>query len=220
MNHFHRFPLGAGALLAALVLAPAAVHGHAGVEHASTAQAANYTRSLHDYRVPEVSLIDQFGKRLRLKSLLEAGDPVLLQFVFTSCTTVCPVQAAVFSNAQPALAELGRPYQMVSISIDPEQDAPGQLLEFANKFKAGAQWRFLTGARQDVAQVLKAFGATLPANNKMFHQPYTFLHAGSGSQWVKLDGMLSLAELAAECKTAFAPTGAQTVQLARQPSRQ
>ena len=161
-----------------------------------------YARSVHELRVPAVRLFDQHGKKVRLDSLV-ADRPAMLQFVFTSCATVCPVQAALFSTAQPALDALGQPYRMISISIDPEQDSASQLQLFARKFKAGPQWRFLTGAPNDIARVLKAFGAALPANNKMFHQPYTFLYGGRGRTWVKLDGMLSMAELEAECAAAF-----------------
>lgn len=190
-------------LLAALLGSTGAAAAHDTQQLANRAvEQPAYARSVQELRVPAVSLLDQHGKRVRLDQLI-AAQPVLLQFVFTSCATVCPVQAAVFSTAQPALDRLGQPYRMISISIDPEQDSTSQLQQFAAKFKAGPQWRFLTGAPHDIARVLKAFGAALPANNKMFHQPYTFLYGGRGRPWVKLDGMLSLAELEAECSAAF-----------------
>lgn len=189
--------LCAGALLGVSLAAGA--HGAPG----QAAESAAYARSELMVNIPKVILRDQQGKALRLDTLAESDRPVLLQFVFTSCASVCPVQAAVFSSAQARLDALGKPYRMLSISIDPEQDSPRQLLDFATKFKAGPHWRMLTGAPADVARVLKAFGAALPANNKMFHQPYTFLHAGPGQPWRKLDGMLSLAELEGEYLAAF-----------------
>ena len=75
-----------------------------------------------------------------------------------------------------AQGEMGERARLVSISIDPEYDTPARLREYARRFKAGPRWRFLTGGRDDVEAVQKAFGAWRV--NKMSHQPLTSSEGG------------------------------------------
>ena len=152
-----------------------------------------YVRSEVRIPTPAVTLIDSRGERVPLASVLDAPGPVVLQFVFTTCPAVCPMLSSALSGAQ---TEMGEGTRLVSISIDPEYDTPARLREYAKRFKAGPRWRFLTGGRDDVAAVQKAFGAWRV--NKMSHQPLTFLRAAPGDPWVRLAGPLSAADLIAE----------------------
>ena len=93
---------------------------------------------------------------MRLPSVLDAPGPVVLQFIFTTCPSICPMMTSTLSGAQ---GEMGEGARLVSISIDPEFDTPARLREYAKRFKAGPRWRFLTGGRDDVIAVQKAFGA-------------------------------------------------------------
>lgn len=170
---------------------------------AALAAQAGYGRSVQLYRVPELDLINQRGKSVALRSVLDSDTPVLMQFIFISCSTICPVQSAIFSSAQHTLDKFGQPYRMVSISIDPEQDTPRMLHAYAQRFEAGKQWDFLTGNRHDIMHVLRAFDLTMPAGNKMYHQSYTFLHGGTNPPWIKLNGMPSLADLTAEVRATY-----------------
>src|SRR5215472_506696 len=90
---------------------------------------ARYTRSAADYHPPDVTLVDQAGKRVRLADELAAGDPVLLQFVFTTCSTICPVLSGTFAAVQETLPRA----RLLSISIDPEVDTPARLAEYARR---------------------------------------------------------------------------------------
>ena len=168
------------------------------VEQTNATTTTHYQRTEHHFETPDLELVDQTGKAVRLRSLLESDQPVLLQFVFTTCATICPVLSASFANARAPLAAVGKPYRMVSISIDPEHDTPATLQQYAERFQAGEQWRFLTGQDQAIKQVLKAFEAYYPGNNKMYHQPYTYLHAHQGAPWIKIDGIMNRAEMVAE----------------------
>ncbi|MFY9826559.1 MAG: SCO family protein, partial [Thermoanaerobaculia bacterium] len=118
-----------------------------------------------------------------------------LQFIFTTCPSICPVLTATLAAARE---ELGNEVRLVSISIDPEFDTPARLRDYARRFTAGPGWRFLTGSRDDVAAVQKAFDAYRP--NKMQHEPLTFLRAGPGEPWVRLAGPITPAELVAEVR--------------------
>ncbi|HEY3566433.1 MAG TPA: SCO family protein [Thermoanaerobaculia bacterium] len=152
-----------------------------------------YVRSEVRVPTPAVTLIDSRGERVPLAAALDAPGPVVLQFIFTTCPAVCPMLSGSLAGAQ---GEMGEKTRLVSISIDPEYDTPARLREYARRLKAGPRWRFLTGDRDGVAAVQKAFGAWRP--NKMSHEPLTFLRAAPGEPWVRLAGPVTAADLIAE----------------------
>lgn len=163
-----------------------------------------FSRSEGHYRIPDVALIDRHGNEQPLSSYIDGDDPVLLQFIFTTCATICPVLSASFAAAQDDLAAAGPKYRMISITIDPEHDTPQKLLEYADRYGARAGWRFLTGSWQAIAMVQRAFDAYYPGNNKMYHRPYTFLRVGETAPWVRLEGFPGTADLVAEYRAALA----------------
>jgi protein SCO1/2 len=130
---------------------------------------------------------------VKLDALLAAPRPVLLQFVFTSCTTVCPILSATFSSVQDGL---GPGVRLVSISIDPEYDTPARLAAYAARFRARPQWTFLTGSANNIAVVERSFD--VETNGKMNHLPVTFLRAAPGQPWVRIEGLTSASELLTE----------------------
>ena len=73
---------------------------------------------------------------------IEPGSPLALNFIFTTCTTICPVMTATFSGLRRRLGSEAEELRMVSISIDPERDRPATLKAYAERFKAPAAWRF------------------------------------------------------------------------------
>ncbi len=171
---------------------------HAGHKAVMKEAGSGYTKVSAGYKVPGVTLRDQNNAPVDLKTLLAEDRPVLLQFIFTTCTTICPLLSASLSMAQPEIGKLAANYRMVSISIDPEHDTPARLREYASRNGAMPNWLFLTGTNQDVRKVIKAFGAYYQGDNKMYHQPYTYLRAKAGAAWVRLAGFPSDAELVKE----------------------
>ena len=161
----------------------------------AAAPAPRYTRAIVHVTPPPVTLIDARGEPVPLNAVLDYPGPLVLQFIFTTCPSVCPALSTALSAAQP---ELGEGARLVSISIDPEFDTPARLRDYARRFDAGPQWWFLTGSREDVAAVQKAFGAYRA--NKMWHEPLTFLRPAPGEPWVRLAGPLGAAELVAEAR--------------------
>lgn len=163
---------------------------------------SDYLRTEHHYVIPDLYLVDQYGENQSLHTLLQPNTPVLLQFVFTTCATICPVLSASFTSLQKRLIRTGADHLMVSISIDPEHDTPEKLRKFAQRFEAKLSWRFLTGSSDAIAQLLKAFDAYYPGNNKMYHRPLTYLRGRSGSPWVRLEGLLGAEGLMSEYQRA------------------
>jgi protein SCO1/2 len=193
--------LGALALLLCCATRAQAQHSHEQHVHEqqqqTPAQAGEkVTRTSASYDVPDVTLTDMNGERVPLASALAYDGPVFLQFIFTTCPTICPVMSSTLSSAQEKLGTEAARVRMVSISIDPEQDTPERLHEYARKFKAGPQWMFLTGDLEKIVAVQKSFDAY--RGNKMRHEPLTFMRAAPGKPWLRLDGLLSAAQLIGE----------------------
>jgi protein SCO1/2 len=156
----------------------------------------DYKRSEHSYRLTDVKLTDMNGRETSLLAELDGGQPVMVNFIFTTCTTICPVMSATFAKVQGELGPDADAVRMVSISIDPEYDTPGRLRAYASLFHAGDQWQFLTGNLDDIIAVQKAFDVY--RGNKMNHEPTTLLRASPGDPWVRLDGIASAADIVSE----------------------
>ncbi|HBK90277.1 MAG TPA: SCO family protein [Parvularcula sp.] len=171
---------------------------HTGHDHGPPKTSSDYEVSSSAYQIPAVSLTDQYGRSVRLDRLLAEERPTLVQFIFTSCTTICPVMGAVFGGAQTDIAALAPDYRMVSISIDPEYDTPERLREFAAKQNANPEWVLLTGSKEAVMQATKAFDALYQGDNKMYHQPYTFIRWRTSDDWVRIRGLMSITDLVKE----------------------
>ncbi|KGM86249.1 Uncharacterized protein SCO1/SenC/PrrC [Roseovarius mucosus DSM 17069] len=157
-----------------------------------------YKRSLQDYQMPDVTLRNQFAKKVSFVDLLDFDGPVLLNFIFTSCATICPVMSATFGQTQEDLVAIDDNYLMVSISIDPEYDTPTRLREYADLHAARENWVMLTGQFDDIFTVVRAFDAVYKGDNKMYHRPLTFLRANKDAPWLRLEGLLGSEELAEE----------------------
>jgi len=166
--------------------------------HAAVPAPVRYTRATATYEPPDVTLVGMNDDKVKLRSVLDHDGPVMLQFIFTTCTTVCPFMSAILSGAQAQLGDDLKRVRMISISIDPEHDTPERLRSYARTFKAGPQWRFLTGSVDDITAVQKAFD--IYRGDKMRHEPVTFLRATNSGSWTRLEGLMSSAQLVEEYK--------------------
>lgn len=180
-------------------------HDHAAMgehDHAAPSSSGAYEKLFARYEIPSLELTDQYDRKIRVDKLLSQERPILVQFIFTSCTTICPIMGAVFGGAQEDIAAISPDYLMVSISIDPEYDRPERLREFGDKQGARDNWILLTGSDADIKKVIRAFDVLYQGDNKMYHQPYTFIRWNAKDQWTRLRGLMSVAELMREFKMA------------------
>jgi protein SCO1/2 len=171
-------------------------HDHSAHSAQMPAASTGYARSLREYSVPDVVLTDADARPVRLRELLASRDPVMLNFIFTTCGAICPVMSKTFSEVPAKLGTQAGNLRMVSISIDPETDTPEKLRAYAKTYGATANWRFLTGRLEDVKAVQLAFNSY--QGDKMNHDPLTLLHLPAGKRWVRIDGFASSDSLAAE----------------------
>jgi protein SCO1 len=186
--------------LAALVLLAAAVatsHAEALDPHAHHHYASpGSKRTVLDYAVPSVKLVRDDGKVVQLNEEIDDGRPVVLSFIYTSCTTVCPVTSQTLAQLQSKLGPARELVHMVSITIDPEFDTPARLHDYAARFGAGPQWQHYTGTLPAVQTAQRAFGVY--RGNKMEHAPVTLVRGVPGAQWVRIDGFATADQLMAE----------------------
>jgi protein SCO1/2 len=160
-----------------------------------------YARTVKDYTIPDLTLIDQDGRRVKLRSfLLDPGKVVIIDFIYTTCTTICPVLSAGFSAIRRSLGDQAATrVQLVSLSIDPEHDRPEQMKEYLRRYGAGDEWDFLTGSREDIIKALTALDALVP--DKMAHKPIYLLHGPKSEEWIRINGLIGGADLMRELKT-------------------
>ncbi len=153
----------------------------------STAAETNDQASLH---IPDVTIYDQNGQRLRFYTDLVKGKTVAINFIFTTCTTICPPMTATFRRVQQQLGErAGRDIYLISVSIDPVTDVPERLHDFAAKFNAGPGWTFVTGSKTDIDSLLKAFGVAVIDKND--HTPMILVGNDLAGYWTRAYGLAS-----------------------------
>ncbi len=159
-------------------------------------ESRKYKRTVENYTLPDVVLVNQDGKKVRLQSYLAGETPVVVDFIYGTCTTICPVLSAGFVNLQGKLAAGNRKVRLVSITIDPENDSPKVLKEYLKRYRAKPGWDFLTGSRADIDAVMRGFNAYIP--DKMSHYPLNLVRSPKDGSWVRLFGLLSSREFMEE----------------------
>jgi protein SCO1 len=149
---------------------------------------------LTNLRVPDITAYDQNGRELKVYSDLIKGKTVAINFIFTTCTTICPPLTATFRKLQIELGErVGRDVALISVSIDPAVDTPERLKGFAAKFGAGPGWTFLTGSKPEIDILLRALGASVA--DKTDHSPFVLIGNEPAGYWTRVYGLAPPATL-------------------------
>lgn len=111
-------------------------------------------------RVPDFTLTNHHGEKTSLSGF--KGKGVVLSFLYTQCPypTKCKMIGKKLAALDEVSAKLGDDkIQVLAITIDPKNDTPEVLKEYAQGFdKSHENWLFLTGSENDVAKIAGAFG--------------------------------------------------------------
>ncbi|HSN88416.1 MAG TPA: SCO family protein [Thermoanaerobaculia bacterium] len=157
--------------------------------------------------IPDVPVMDQDGNAVRFYSDLVKGKVVAVNFVFTTCTTICPPMGANFAKLQKVLGErVGKEVHLISVSVDPATDTPERMKAWGQKFGAGPGWTLVTGDRNDITRLLKALGVYTPDIND--HSPLVLVGNDAQGQWTRAYGLASPAKVAELIDGAAAPAEA------------
>lgn len=156
---------------------------------ATTSQSTDGSSAFTSSKIPDAPVLDQHGKQLNFYSDLIKGKTVAINFVFTTCTAICPSLTATFRRVQQDAANRGVDVQLISVSVDPTTDTPERLNDFATKFKAGPGWTFVTGDKARIDSVLQGLGAAV--SNKNDHTPMILIGNDSSDYWTRAYGLTS-----------------------------
>lgn len=145
--------------------------------------------SLSSLRIPDIAVSDQNGNDLRFYSDLIKGQTVAINFIFTTCTGVCPALTATFRRVQQTLAGQPPQVRLISVTVDPSTDTPKRLHDFAAKFHAGSGWTFVTGDTNQIDSLLQAFGVAV--GNKTDHTSMILIGNDRTDHWTRMYGLSS-----------------------------
>lgn len=137
--------------------------------------------------LPDIVLRDSFDREQLLSHLLK-DQIAIVNFVFTSCSTVCPILSAIMQELEQQLGHrLGNGVMLLSISVDPSNDTPQRLRAHAEKLRAGPHWHWLTGSPAEIARLLKAFG--VPVGRPENHPPVVLIGEVGTDRWLRWVGI-------------------------------
>jgi protein SCO1/2 len=157
---------------------------------------------MEPYKLPDITLVSQDRVKVRFKDIAASGKPVALALNYTTCTTVYPLIAAGFANLQRKLGPDAQKIWLISISIDPEYDTPELMKEYLQRYGAKPGWDFLTGSKQDIVSLMRAFDSYV-ADKMDKHTPLTFIWLPGENRCIRIHGLLSTKDLMKE--TGVAP---------------
>lgn len=142
----------------------------------------------HDQRArnyfTDLPVVTHEGKSLRFYSDVLKDRVVLVTFFYTNCKGMCPIVNAALSKVQNLLGDrIGNDVFLISITVDPEMDAPEVLADYREKFSAGDGWIFLTGEKENIDNVTYRMGQTFPVEA---HSPYIVIGNVKRARWQRL----------------------------------
>ncbi len=137
---------------------------------------------------PNVVFTTQDGKTVRFWDDLLKDRKVLINFIYTECGASCPLETAKLVQVQRILGDrMGKDVFFYSISLDPKRDTPAALKAYAERYKAGPGWLFLTGKKSDIELVRKKLGqAAGPGQNELTDHATTLMMGNTTTgQWLR-----------------------------------
>jgi protein SCO1/2 len=137
-------------------------------------------------QLPSYELVDQRGQPFGSAEL--TGDVYVANFIFTRCSSICPLLTRAMALLQERLDERGiAEIKLVSFTVDPEYDTPPRLQAYAETHGADPQrWTFVTGDPERITQLIEK-GFTLGVGAPEMHGESLIEIAHSG-KFVLVDG--------------------------------
>ena len=161
---------------------------------AAQVSTASHDADVAKMTIPDVELLDQNGRKIHFYTDLVKGRTVAINFIFTTCTTICPPLGATFARVQKELGDkVGRDVHFISISVDPATDTPERLKAWGAKFHAGNGWTFVTGNKPQIDELLRALGAS--SARREDHTPTVLIGNEAQGTWTRTYGLAKASQL-------------------------
>ncbi len=103
---------------------------------------------------PPIDLTDQYGKKIDLAKL--KGHAVLVAFLYTHCTDLCPIVAGKVHTAFAGIPKAKRPL-FLAVSVDPAHDTPASAATFNKRHRTTGEIDWLLGSQAELEKVWKAW---------------------------------------------------------------
>lgn len=179
--------------LCALPVALAQAQSHEHHQQAETKPEAQ-PESLN-LTIPDVTVRNQNGEKVRFYSDLVKDRIVAINFIFTTCTTICPPMGVTFARLQRQPGErAGKEVSLISVSVDPVTDTPERMKAWGAKFGAQPGWTFVTGGKPEIDQLLRALNAYVPRRED--HTPIVLIGNAAQNRWMRAYGLASPVQMA------------------------
>ena len=173
--------------LALLLIALPALAQH---EHHAVAAAAPDVSAV-TLNIADSPVIDQTGVPRRFYSDLVKDRVVVMNFIFTTCTTICPTMGATFSRVQRLLGD--RNVSLISVTVDPATDTPQRLDAWSKKLDARPGWTLVTGEKTEIDRLLKSLGVFTPSRET--HTPTVLIGNARTGHWQRASGFATPAAI-------------------------
>ncbi|MBL4673037.1 MAG: copper chaperone PCu(A)C [Arenicella sp.] len=106
---------------------------------------------------PNYVLTDHNGKEQRFFDDLIEDKVVIINFIYTTCPDVCPMETAQMGQISRILGDrVGNDVHFITITIDPETDTPEVLKDYRDRFRAN--WPFYTGDKDQIIDIRRKLG--------------------------------------------------------------
>lgn len=133
----------------------------------------------------DLPVITHEGKKLRFFTDVLKDRVVLVSLFYTNCTGMCPITNTKLAEVQDLLGDdLGKKIFFVSVTLDPENDTPVVLKDYAAEFATHKGWLFLTGTTENIKEITRRLGQTSPQIE--YHNPYLMIGNVEAEHWTKV----------------------------------
>lgn len=133
------------------------------------------------WKSPSFSALDQDGHVVTEKTL--EHHVWIADFIFTRCTTACPLISAKLLLVRKAIASSG--IRFVSFSVDSEFDTPAVLKDYSGRWSGDPRWLLLSANPSDVQDIARGMKVPLERTgdptNPILHTTLFFLVDAGGS---------------------------------------
>jgi protein SCO1 len=198
-------------LLAALAAAAALVLGTLGTTQARSSRWG-------ETYIPNLPVVTQDGETLHFYDDLIKDKVIVISFIYTSCTDICPLTTARLVEVREKLGDaVGRDIFFISLTVDPERDTPERLKAFADAFHIGdgPGWRFVTGKPEDIHLINLRFGDRSADRGLSDHRNEIVIGNGAIGDWTRNSVLGDLEQVVMDIRS-MDPKGRDQVRVASQ----
>lgn len=137
---------------------------------------------------PDFRLTNQFGQVNSLSAF--RGRVVVLSFIDSRCTTVCPLTAVVLKNLMYDLGPYAKDVQLVAVNANPVATSVKAIYDWSQQHNMLHSWQYFTGSPAELKAVWKQYYVSTDVlkGSLVEHIPAVYVIGPNGHErWVYLN---------------------------------